>query len=148
MTRDRWVVIRAHYGADGSRSFGIARFRRDFFVGHRLPFRDFPNDRANFFVECFHILSVPECVGLVIFCPPPRTPLLYGNGTDGLLPDDMPIRRSALRTRFFEQSNMPDARSVDVVRDKQFTFALAGLPGLLHVACKHFNLRCGAQFRR
>jgi hypothetical protein len=54
-----------------------------------------------------------------------RTLLLYGNGTDDLLPDDMPIHRSALRTRFFEQSNMPDARSVEVVRDdKQFTFAL------------------------
>jgi hypothetical protein len=31
-----------------------------------------------------------------------RTLPLYGNGTDDLLPDDMPIYRSALRTRFFE----------------------------------------------
>jgi len=153
MARDRWIVIRAHHRADGSRSFGIARFRRDFFVGHRLPFRDFPNDRANFFGECFHILSVPECVGLAIFCPPPATPAANAAALRQwhrwLLPDDMPIHRLALRTRFLEQSNMPDARSVEVVRDnKQFTFALAGLPGLLHVACKHFNLRCGAQVRR
>ena len=94
MARDRWVVIRAHHGADGSRSFGIARFCRDFFVGHRLPFRDFSNDRANFFGECFHILSVPECVSLAIFLSAAgdallRTLLIYGNGTDDLLLDDM-----------------------------------------------------------
>jgi XFP N-terminal domain len=42
-----------------------------------------------------------------------------------LLPDDMSIHRSALRTRFFEPSNMADARSVELlVMISQFTFAL------------------------
>lgn len=91
MARDRWVVIRAHHGADRSRSFGIARFRRDFFVGHRLPFRDLPNDRANFFGKCFHILSVTKYVGLAIFFPTTTTRrprwCECRCSTDGLLPD-------------------------------------------------------------
>src|SRR5690242_21185779 len=90
MTRDRWVVIRAHNGTNRACSFRIAGFSSDSFVRQGLPFRDFPNDRANFFGECFHILSVPECVGLAIFCPPLRMPLLYGNGTDDLLPTTCP----------------------------------------------------------
>jgi hypothetical protein len=37
------------------------------------------------------------------------TSLLYRNGTDDLLPNAMPIHRSAPHTRFFEESNVPDA---------------------------------------
>jgi hypothetical protein len=44
-----------------------------------------------------------------------RTPLLCGNGADDWLPDDMPIHRSALHIRFFEQSRMPNALSVELL---------------------------------
>lgn len=58
MTWDGWVVIGSHDSADGAGCLRIADPGRDFFVCHRLPFRDLPHDVANFVGEAFHIPSV------------------------------------------------------------------------------------------
>ena len=58
MTWDGWVVIGSHDSADGAGCLRIAGPGRDFFVCHRLPFRDLPHDVANFVGEAFHIPSV------------------------------------------------------------------------------------------
>ena len=58
MTSDGWVVIGSHDSADGAGCLRIAGPGRDFFVCHRLPFRDLPHDVANFVGEAFHIPSV------------------------------------------------------------------------------------------
>ena len=55
MTWDGWVVIGSHDSADGAGCLRIAGPGRDFFVCHRLPFRDLPHDVANFVGEAFHI---------------------------------------------------------------------------------------------
>jgi hypothetical protein len=58
MTWDGWVVIGSHDSADGAGCLRIAGPGRDFFVCHRLPFRDLPHDVANVVGEAFHIPSV------------------------------------------------------------------------------------------
>jgi hypothetical protein len=58
MTWDGWVIIGSHDSADGAGCLRIAGPGRDFFVCHRLPFRDLPHDVANFVGEAFHIPSV------------------------------------------------------------------------------------------
>src|SRR5262249_60853735 len=59
MTRDRWVVIRAHYGTNRACSFRIAGFSSDSFVRHGLPLWDLANDVAHFVGErLFHMPSV------------------------------------------------------------------------------------------
>src|ERR1700728_4786517 len=61
MTWDGWVIIGSHDSADGAGCLRIAGPGRDFFVCHRLPFRDLPHDVANFVGEAFHIPSVALC---------------------------------------------------------------------------------------
>ncbi len=58
MTWDGWVVIGSHDSADGAGCLRIAGPGRDFFVCHRLPFRDLPHDVANFVGEAFHVAIV------------------------------------------------------------------------------------------
>ena len=58
MTRDRWVVIRAHYGTNRACSFRIAGFSSDSFVRHGLPLWDLAHDVAYLIRKRSHRPSV------------------------------------------------------------------------------------------
>jgi hypothetical protein len=54
MTWHIFEIVGAHDCAYCASSFRIPRFRRDFFVGHSLPFRDTPDDVTHFVRKGFH----------------------------------------------------------------------------------------------